>query len=81
MVAMTAFPMSFVSIQNRSIVGTLYGGINVQLDIPKLVDLYMAGRLKPDKMITRNIKLEDLNETFDAMEKRQIVGRWVVIMD
>ncbi|MFQ5874945.1 MAG: alcohol dehydrogenase catalytic domain-containing protein [Dehalococcoidia bacterium] len=81
MAAATAFPMVFVSMQQRAIVGTLYGSINSQLDIPKLVDLYMAGALKPDKILTRKIKLEDLNEAFDAMEKRQIVGRWVVVME
>ena len=81
MASTTAIPACFVPVQQRAIVGTLYGSINPQLDIPKLVDLYMAGALKVDKMITRKIKLEDLNEAFDAMEKRQIVGRWVVIMD
>ena len=79
--ASTGFPMIFVSMQQRSILGTLYGGINLQLDIPKLVDLYMAGALKPDKMITRKIKLEDINEAYETMEKRQIVGRWVIVME
>lgn len=77
----TGFPAWFIALQQRSVVGTLYGSMHNQLAIPKLVDLYMAGALKPDKMITRNIKLEDVNEAFEAMGKRQILGRWVIMME
>lgn len=76
-----ALPTFYMPFQQRTIVGTLYGGINPQFDIPRLVDLYLAGALRPDKMITRKIKLEDVNEAYEAMEKRQIVGRWVIMMD
>ena len=61
--------------------GTLYGSMHNQLAIPKLVDLYMAGAIGVNKMITRNLKLEEVNDAYDLMRKRQIVGRWVIIMD
>ena len=77
----TALPFFFIALQQRTVAGTLYGSINPPLDLPKLVDLYMAGALKVDEMITRNIRLDEINEAFEALEKRQIVGRWVVVME
>ena len=41
----------------------------------------MAGAIKLDKMVVHKIKLEQINEAFDAMMKRQILGRWVVTME
>lgn len=79
--ASMALPTFFIPLQQGTIVGNLYGGINPQLDIPKVIDLYVAGLLKPDKMITRNIRLEEVNDAYDLMRKRQIVGRWVVVME
>lgn len=77
----TALPFFFITLQQRTVAGTLYGSINPPLDLPKLVDLYMAGALKVDRMITRNIRLDEINEAFEALEKRQVVGRWVVVME
>jgi Zn-dependent alcohol dehydrogenase len=77
----TSFPSWYIGLQERSVVGTLYGSMHNQLVIPRLVDLYMAGAINVDKMITRNIKLEEVNDAYDMMRKRQIVGRWVIIMD
>ena len=77
----TTLPFFFVALQQRTIAGTLYGSINPRMDLPKLVDLYMAGALKVDQMITRYIRLDDINEAFEALKKRQIVGRWVVVME
>jgi Zn-dependent alcohol dehydrogenase len=77
----TSLPMFFIALQERSVLGTCYGSMHNQLAIPRLVEMYKAGLLKPDKMITRNIKLEEVNDAYDMMRKRQIVGRWVVMME
>lgn len=77
----TAFPTTFLTLHDKKVVGSLYGSQNNHLVIPKLVGLYMDGALKLDKMITRKIKLEEINEAFEAMEKRQILGRWVIAME
>ncbi|MBA7604541.1 NDMA-dependent alcohol dehydrogenase [subsurface metagenome] len=81
MAATIAFPSFFCALLEKKVVGTLYGSIKVSVDIPKLIDLYMAGAIKLDKMVVHKIKLEQINEAFDAMMKRQIVGRWVVTME
>jgi S-(hydroxymethyl)glutathione dehydrogenase/alcohol dehydrogenase len=47
-------------------------------DMPRLIDLYMQKRLKIDELISRRIKLEDVNAAFDAMEKGE-VARSVIV--
>jgi S-(hydroxymethyl)glutathione dehydrogenase/alcohol dehydrogenase len=46
--------------------------------MPKLVDLYLAKRLKLDELVSRTYRLEDINTAFDALEKgevaRSIIG-------
>ena len=41
------------------ILGSNYGSIRPQFDIPKLVDLYMAGDLMLDELITARRPLDD----------------------
>jgi S-(hydroxymethyl)glutathione dehydrogenase/alcohol dehydrogenase len=47
-------------------------------DMPKLIDLYMRGRLKIDELVSRRIKLDDVNAAFDAIEKGE-VARSVIV--
>jgi len=75
---MVMIPMFMVPFQGNSIEGVLYGSLRHQIDIPRLADLALKGELKLDKMISKHIKLEDINDALDAMENREIVGRWVI---
>lgn len=63
----------------RRLTGVLYGSANLRVDIPRLVDLYPAGRLDLDTLITRRYKLEEINEAFAAMGEGQ-VGRRVILL-
>ena len=74
---MVSFPFFIVPFQANKIEGVLYGSLRHQIDIPILADMAVEGKLKIDKMITRHFKLEEINEVAEAMEKRQIIGRWV----
>jgi S-(hydroxymethyl)glutathione dehydrogenase/alcohol dehydrogenase len=47
-------------------------------DIPNLIALYMQKRLKLDELISRRIKLDDINAAFEAMEKGE-VARSVIL--
>ena len=47
-------------------------------DMPWLIELYMQKRLKIDELISRRIKLDDVNAAFDAMEKGE-VARSVIV--
>lgn len=48
--------------------------------MPRLVDFYMAGKLKLDEMISRRIKLEQVNEGFEDM-KRGEIARSVIVFN
>ncbi len=56
------------------------GSNHFPVDMPRLVDMYMAGKLKLDEMISRRIKLEEVNEAFEEM-KRGEIARSVIVFD
>jgi S-(hydroxymethyl)glutathione dehydrogenase/alcohol dehydrogenase len=76
-----AMPLTFMALQQKSMIGGLYGSVSVQDDIPKLCDLAMTGQMKLDKIVEGKFKLEDLNDIAEKMEKRQLGGRWVCEWD
>src|SRR6185312_14275846 len=48
--------------QARSIVGSYLGSAVPSRDIPRFVDLWRAGKLPLERLVTRHIGLEDINE-------------------
>jgi Zn-dependent alcohol dehydrogenase len=54
--------------QDKSILGCRYGSSRPHADIPMLVDLYLAGRLKLDQLVTQTYPLDALSNVFDDME-------------
>ena len=47
--------------------GTAFGGARGRTDVPKIVDLYMEGKVSIDPLITHTMPLEDINNAFDLM--------------
>lgn len=64
----------------KRIQGSLMGSNRFPVDMPRLVDMYMAGKLKLDDMISNRIKLEQVNEAFTEMKSGQI-ARSVIVFD
>ena len=54
---------------DRTLMGTFYGAGRPRVDFPWLLDLYLAGRLKLDELITKYRPLDEINEAFDDMNK------------
>jgi len=54
-------------LQEKQIKGSAYGSAVPRRDIPRLVDLYRKGELKLEPMITRRIRLDDVNDALAAM--------------
>ncbi len=65
-------------LEEKSIIGSLYGSANMHRDMPRLIELYMQKRLKIDELISRRIKLDDVNAAFAAMEAGE-VARSVIV--
>jgi S-(hydroxymethyl)glutathione dehydrogenase/alcohol dehydrogenase len=64
----------------RRIQGSLMGSNRFPVDMPRLVDFYLQGKLKLDDLISRRIKLEQVNEAFAEM-KTGTVARSVILFD
>ena len=52
---------------NKEVKGTIFGSLNPRADIPALLDMYRAGQLKLDELITKRYSLDQINEGYQAM--------------
>lgn len=64
----------------KKIQGSLMGSNRFPVDMPRFVDFYMSGKLKLDEMVSRRIKLEQVNEAFEEL-KRGEIARSVIVFD
>jgi len=62
----------------RAIVGSSYGSARTREDLPRLVTLYQAGKLKIDELITKRYGLEEANEAFRALAAGEL-GRGLIV--
>jgi S-(hydroxymethyl)glutathione dehydrogenase/alcohol dehydrogenase len=51
----------------RRIQGSMLGSVNIRRDIPYFLDLYQAGRLKLDELISSRLGLDEINAGFSAL--------------
>jgi len=79
-IGQTVTLMGAAFLGEKRIQGSLMGSNRFPVDMPRLVDFYMSGKLKLDDMISRRIKLEDVNEAFTEMKSGQI-ARSVIVFD
>ena len=56
-----------LAMQRKELVGTIFGNSNPRRDIPHLLHLYQAGKLKLDELVTRTYDLEDINQGYQDM--------------
>jgi S-(hydroxymethyl)glutathione dehydrogenase/alcohol dehydrogenase len=53
----------------RKLQGSSMGSNRFRIDMPRMVDLYLQGRLLLDDIVTDRLPLDGLNGAFDAMER------------
>ena len=58
--------------QDRVLMGCTYGSSYPRADMPMLVDLYMAGKLKLDQLISRTFSLDEINTAFDVLDRGEV---------
>ena len=56
----------------KVIKGCYYGSMRSRIDMPKIIDLYMAGKLKLDELVSRTYPLEGVNDAFRAMQNGEV---------
>ncbi len=76
-ISLNAFSIPSAS---RILTGSWYGRSRPDEDIPAIVDLYMAGRLDLDALISRRYRLEEIDEAFADLARGEL-ARGVVMFD
>jgi NDMA-dependent alcohol dehydrogenase len=64
--------------EEKVLKGSYYGSARCHVDMPKIVDMYMSGRLNLDDLITRRYSLDQINEAYEDLDKGEI-GRGVIV--
>jgi S-(hydroxymethyl)glutathione dehydrogenase/alcohol dehydrogenase len=62
----------------RTLTGCWMGSTRLSLDIPRLVALYQAGRLKLDELITDRYPLEQINQAIEAVERGEALRNVII---
>jgi S-(hydroxymethyl)glutathione dehydrogenase/alcohol dehydrogenase len=68
----------FQLVTGRQWKGSAFGGARGRSDVPKIVDWYMDGKIRIDELITHRLKLEDINQGFDLMQRGESIRSVVV---
>lgn len=76
----TNFPGAILARQEKNVVGSYYGTANTRRDFPLILDLYMAGKLKLDELISREYALDEINLAYEAMLSGE-VARGVIVFE
>ena len=56
----------------KKLQGSNMGSNQFRTDMPRLVDMYLDGRLMLDEMVSARIQLEDINDGFEAMKSGSV---------
>ena len=68
----------FDFLAERRIQGSMMGSNNFTVDIPRLVDFHMQGRMQLEQLVSQRLRLEDINEGFEAMQRGGIARSVIV---
>ncbi|PYQ31732.1 MAG: zinc-binding dehydrogenase [Acidobacteria bacterium] len=62
----------------QRILGSRMGSTRLHVDIPRLVDLYLHGRLKLDELITARYPLDQINDAIASMQSGEALRNVIV---
>ncbi len=79
-VAEFKIPSVNIVADERTVRGSYMGSCVPQRDIPRFINLYRAGRLPVDRLLTDVLPLEEINEGFDRLDRGEAI-RQVVLFD
>lgn len=64
----------------KKVQGSNMGSNRFRVDMPRYVDMYLAGKLKLDELVSARIGLGDINEAFETLRSGEL-ARSVIIFD
>ena len=59
-------------IMEKTVIGSMYGTGRPRIDFPRLLNLYQAGALKLDELVSRVYPLTGINDAFAALGKGEV---------
>jgi alcohol dehydrogenase len=72
-------PQVSIVAEERTIKGSYVGSCDPARDIPRYIDLYRAGRLPIDRLLSERIALDQLNEGFDRLADGRTIRQILVL--
>lgn len=75
---LTLPPVTLVA-EERVLMGSYMGSAVPQRDIPRFLELYLAGKLPVDRLVTGRIALEQVNRGFDALHDATAVRQLLTL--
>ncbi|MBL3687708.1 alcohol dehydrogenase [Leucobacter zeae] len=66
--------------EGKTIIGSNYGGLVPARDFPRIAAAYRAGMLPLDRLISARVRLDEVNEAFEAMRRGERT-RSVIVFD
>ncbi|MGQ0603543.1 MAG: zinc-binding dehydrogenase [Anaerolineales bacterium] len=63
----TNLPGAIIARQEKTITGSYYGSANPARDFPLIADLYARGQLDLGRLVSKEYRLEEINEAYAAM--------------
>ncbi len=76
--ALASFPAAEFAINEKTVTGGYMGSICLWIDIPKIIDLYRAGRYKLDELIAARYPFERINEAIESMAAGETLRNVIV---
>jgi alcohol dehydrogenase len=68
-----SFPAVSLTAEERTLKGSYVGSSVPSRDIPRLIELYRAGRLPVDRLLSEQIPLEAINEGLDRLARGESI--------
>ena len=59
-------------LQEKKLQGSMMGSNQFRTDIPRMIDMYLDGRLLIDEMVSRTITLDEVNEGYELMKAGEV---------
>ncbi len=59
-------------LEEKGVIGSYYGSPRFRFDMPRILDLYMAKKLKLDELVSRRLSLDEINTAMELMEKGEV---------
>ena len=76
---MLSIPAVSLVAEERTLRGSYLGSCVPSRDLPRYIDLYRAGKLPVNKLMSGKMKLDQINEGFDQLHQGHAIRQVVLL--